>query len=448
MAARKPLFMSTDGYAEEMALADSATFGGLTLLAAIAMGGFKITGLGEPTLAQDAATKNYVDAVASGLSVHAAVRLTTAAALPANTQAGTGVGATLTADANGALTVDGVLVAVNDRILVKDEATGEDNGIYIVTDTGDGSNPYILTRATDIDTDPETTSGSYTFTLEGTANAGFGYALTTLDPIVVDTTVQTWTIFTSAATYTFDQGLSRTLASIKVELDTAAAAQTAGAGGGSSGLEFDANSAAGKLRAAVHATGGLERTGTGLAAKLNGTTLESAAGGLSVKGLPSLFEINGVATVAGVSAANLATLVNGSNADALHVHASAAATEAPKVENTLAVVEAVAVADPVYQSSTSAQVGKADAGVNAKAYVIGIARTAQGTIGQTSEVVTDGIAAGVLTGATPGTQYYLQDGGGLGTAVPGAGKRIISMGFAHTATDLFVRITDYGKRAA
>lgn len=84
----------------------------------------------------------------AALGYHAPVRLMSAAALPAYTASAAGV---LTANANGALSVDGVVVAANDRIGLKDAAAGKNNGIFVVTATGDGSNPYILTPAEDFD---------------------------------------------------------------------------------------------------------------------------------------------------------------------------------------------------------------------------------------------------------------------------------------------------------
>jgi len=209
------------------------------------------------------------------------------------------------------------------------------------------------------------------------------------------------------------------------------------------------------VEAAGVGTGGIAKNATGLALDLDGTTLQLGAGGVSVKGLPNLFEIGGSATsqtpgTGVVTATNLNTLTAGaaSNADALHTHGSSPATEAPKVENTLTVGEAIAVADPVYFTNTSNRIGKSDT-VDPKAYVIGIARTAQPTPGSTCEVVTVGPCAGILGGtATAGDRYYLQDGGGIGIALPGSGKRVIQVGIAINTTDLFVRIVDFGKKAA
>lgn len=121
--------------------------------ASVSLNSQKITSLLDPTAAQDAATKSYVDATAQGLQVKPTARLATAAALPANTYAGgtLGVGATLTATGNAALSVDGVAVAVGDVILVMNEATASHNGLYVVTQAGDGTHPYILTRHVDMD---------------------------------------------------------------------------------------------------------------------------------------------------------------------------------------------------------------------------------------------------------------------------------------------------------
>lgn len=116
------------------------------------------------------------------------VRVATAAALPACTAAGSGAGKTLTADAVGALTVDGVAVALGDRILVQNQVAGKDNGIYTVTTLGTGAVEFVLTRAVDADSSAEVTAGMAVPVAEGTANADKIFHLTTNDPIVLDTT--------------------------------------------------------------------------------------------------------------------------------------------------------------------------------------------------------------------------------------------------------------------
>lgn len=188
----------------------------------------KITGLADPTAAQDAATKAYVDAARSGLDVKASVRLATAAALPAHTVAGN----VLTASANAALSVDGVAVVVGDRILVKDEGGGTSlqNGIYDVTQTGSGAAPWILTRSADADTSAEVTAGMFTFVAEGTANADSGFVLSTNDAIVLNTTALTFTQFSGAGTFSAGAGITKTGTTFDVIAGTTPA--SGGPGGG------------------------------------------------------------------------------------------------------------------------------------------------------------------------------------------------------------------------
>ena len=124
------------------------------------------------------------------------VRLATDAALPANTQTGSGVGAFLTMDAVGIVTVDGEdLTAANgynvgDRILVKDEVDQTHNGIYTITTLSDAGTALVLTRATDFDGDPanEVSKDAETFVAEGTANINTNWILTSpLGTATVDT---------------------------------------------------------------------------------------------------------------------------------------------------------------------------------------------------------------------------------------------------------------------
>jgi len=164
----------------------------------VALNSKKITGLATPVAATDGATKGYVDGVATGLDLKESCRVATAEALPACTAAGSGVNKTLTMDADAILTIDGVATALNDRILVKNQVAGEDNGIYKVTTEGEVDVAAVLTRATDFDEDAEVTAGAYTFIEEGNTLADQGWVLTTNDPITVDTTSLVFGQFSSA----------------------------------------------------------------------------------------------------------------------------------------------------------------------------------------------------------------------------------------------------------
>jgi hypothetical protein len=186
---------------EDLSVEGNAEFGGTVTLNA------------NPTLALQAATKQYVDAAASvAFVVHDAVRLATAAALPANTydNGTSGVGATLTANANGALSVDGVAVATSDRILVKNETTQANNGVYVVTQAGDGSNPYILTRASDMDStgSGEVANNAYFFVTAGSTNIGSSWVLSQVAAITIGTTALPFDLFSVPIGYTVEAPLN------------------------------------------------------------------------------------------------------------------------------------------------------------------------------------------------------------------------------------------------
>lgn len=141
-----------------------------------------------------------------------AVRAKTATALAANTYANgtSGVGATLTAAASGALAaVDGVTLAANDRVLVDQEAIGSHNGIYVVTQIGDSTHPYILTRATDADSGSELVNATVKVN-EGTNFADQEWQCTTNAMITVGTTALVWAEASGGGTVTIqDEGTAK-----------------------------------------------------------------------------------------------------------------------------------------------------------------------------------------------------------------------------------------------
>lgn len=149
---------------------------------AVAITGGTITGMPNPTLSSDVANKAYVDANATGLTVLAPSRLATAAILPNSptySNGTAGVGATLTAGSNSTLTVDGTVAALNDVVLVQNQASAFQNGIYTVTTAGSGAAAWVLTRATYFDVAAEMKAGSYTTITAGSTNIGKAYVLAT-----------------------------------------------------------------------------------------------------------------------------------------------------------------------------------------------------------------------------------------------------------------------------
>jgi len=173
---------------------------GGTMTGAIAMGTSKITGLGTPTDATDAATKSYVDAVTEGLHIHEAV----IAATTANV--------TLSSALENGDTLDGITLATGNRILVKNQSTASENGIYVVQASGQP------TRATDFDTASEVDSGDFVFVYSGTVNGSTGWVQTN-KPATIGTDAIAFTQFSGAGTYTAGNGL--TLTGTAFSIDTA-----------------------------------------------------------------------------------------------------------------------------------------------------------------------------------------------------------------------------------
>jgi hypothetical protein len=185
-----------------------------------------VTLAADPTTALGAATKQYVDSVITHINYHEAVKYSTTAALgtTGNLVGGTitttyangtgGVGATLTIATSSnwtAITIDGQSLTAGDRVLIKDQAAGLQNGIYTVTTVGGIGNTtsFVFTRATDADNSPtgEIEGGDFVFVLNGSSNAGFGYVCSNTSAITVGTTAITYATFNSSSTITAGNGL-------------------------------------------------------------------------------------------------------------------------------------------------------------------------------------------------------------------------------------------------
>jgi hypothetical protein len=163
-----------------------------------------------PAVALGAATKQYVDTVAIGLAIHqSAVAGTTVNLTSTYNNATAGVGATLTnSGAFAALVIDTVTLAVNDRVLVKNQSTQYENGIYVVTDIGSGSTNWILTRSADFDNSPvgEIQAGDTLFITNGSQTSTQWVQITT-GTITVGTTAIVFTQFGGPGTYSAGTGI-------------------------------------------------------------------------------------------------------------------------------------------------------------------------------------------------------------------------------------------------
>lgn len=149
----------------------------------------KIINLADPSTGTDAVTKQYADNLARGAKWKDPVRVAT-----------TANGTLGTAFANGQ-TVDGVTLATNDRILLKNQSSGAENGIYVVAASG------APTRAVDADIGTELTAGTAVYVTEGTANGDKAFAITTDGTIIVGTTATTWGQIGGGTSYTASNGV-------------------------------------------------------------------------------------------------------------------------------------------------------------------------------------------------------------------------------------------------
>ena len=227
-----------------------------------------------PSNANDVASKSYVDATANGLDVKSSVRAATTAA------------GTLASDFTNGDSIDGVTLATNDRILIKDQATGSENGIYTVNASG------APTRATDFDADSEVTAGAFTFVEEGTANGDCGFVLSTNGTITVGSTSLTFTQFSGAGLITAGAGMTKSGNTMNVV--------------GGDGIAANANDVAVDIAAssALHISGGKLDVTVDLSDSTNDVTgtLAIASGGT---GATSLDDI--------VAGSNKLTVTNGAD---------------------------------------------------------------------------------------------------------------------------------------
>lgn len=128
-------------------------------------------------------------------------------------RAATTTDANLSEDFEEGDVIDGVTLAAEDRVLIKNQINAAENGIYTVNSSGSP------TRATDADSDTEVTAGMFTFVEEGTVNADSGWVLISDNPLVLDTDDLNFTQFTGLGQITAGSGLSKTGNTLNVNVD-------------------------------------------------------------------------------------------------------------------------------------------------------------------------------------------------------------------------------------
>jgi hypothetical protein len=152
-----------------------------------------------PVTATALTNKNYVDAAINGLTAQVPCNYGSTGNLSVTYANGTlGVGATLTATANGAISIDSSTPSVGQRILIKDQTTAAQNGVYTVTVVGTAGTPFVLTRATDYDVSAEMAAGDGFYVISGTLNSNTTWVQQTAAPITVGTTSLTFLQFGAA----------------------------------------------------------------------------------------------------------------------------------------------------------------------------------------------------------------------------------------------------------
>jgi hypothetical protein len=221
---------------------------GISLSASLDANSNKVINLATPTSSTDAANKAYVDSVSQGLDVKQSVRVSTTANIDLSTAL------------EASDVIDGVTLVAGNRVLVKHQTSGADNGIYVVQSSG------AAVRADDANVSSEVTAGFFTFVEEGTLYGNTGWVLTTDNPITLGSTELTFTQFSGTGTFTAGSGLTLNGTEFSVDVTP------------SSGNATLINTG-GAVEVKVNTTDGLESTASGLGIN-NGTGLTFSSGAL------------------------------------------------------------------------------------------------------------------------------------------------------------------------
>ena len=176
----------------------------------------KITSVATPSADSDAATKGYVDGVINGLDIKSSVDFASTANVAGTYNNGAG---TITAGSNGALAMDGGAPTSGQRLLLKDQTSNVQNGIYVVTNAGGAGAAYVLTRAGDADASAEISGGAFFFVEQGTANADNGFVTTHNGSPTLGSDAITFEQFSGAGQISAGSALTKSGNTINVAVD-------------------------------------------------------------------------------------------------------------------------------------------------------------------------------------------------------------------------------------
>lgn len=313
---------TVDSYGRVTGGVNPTTLSGFGITDAMPKSGGTFTGPvtlnADPVNALDAATKQYVDATASGLDAKESVRVL----------------ASTNITLSGAQTIDGIAVVAGNRVLATGQTTASQNGIWVVQ-------AGAWTRPTDFNsTAGSVDAGSFTFVEEGTTYAASGWVLQTKNPITVDTTSLSWVQFSGAGEINAGTGITKSGNTLSVSytarftstsgsLDLATTGVTAGtytkvqvdvygrvvSASQATASDIGAQPASSELTATANlsTTGLIARTGAGtkttrtITAPAAGITVTNPDG---VAGNPTIALANDLAAVEGLSGTGIPVRTN------------------------------------------------------------------------------------------------------------------------------------------
>jgi hypothetical protein len=335
--------------------------------------------------------------------------ITSGSGLTESVRVNSGIGATLTATTNGALIVDGFSVSAGNRVLVYNQSSAIQNGVYDVTDTGNVSAPWILTRSSDADTyEPDTSTGldqgSYFYVKFGDTGAGESYVKTEPPgPFIFGVANIVFTQFSASQVYSANTQaglvLNGTVFSAKVDNDT-----TAFDGGGNIIVKAGANLTTPNIG---DATGNsLTLTGNGL---LSATTV-TASGNVLAGNVNSNAAVTGITiTASGNLEGNNAVITNdvsaatvtaSGNVLAGNVNSNAAVTGVTITASGNLEGNNAVITNDVSTATLTASGNVLAGNVNSNAAVTGVTITASGNIDGGNVNATAAVTAGTTVTAT------------------------------------------------